>query len=167
MPEASSPATISASRIWRDDTFVDFDSSLRVAVGKLRDALGDDAENPRYVETIPRRGYRFLAPRLPRMSGQSSAISSWPSLLRLRSNLPTITSHTREKFELIAPMDRGFSVVVICRRRTRGRLLSRRSRKVLTEKDDHHSGVCKLDPRSVLLERCGKVWQCSWNSRLS
>jgi eukaryotic-like serine/threonine-protein kinase len=49
-------------RIWRDDTFVDFDSSLRVAVGKLRDALGDDAENPRYVETIPRRGYRFLAP---------------------------------------------------------------------------------------------------------
>ncbi len=45
-----------------DDTFVDFDSSLRVAVGKLRDALGDDAENPRYVETIPRRGYRFLPP---------------------------------------------------------------------------------------------------------
>ena len=47
-------------RIWRDDTFVDFDSSLRVAVGKLREALGDDAENPRYVETIPKRGYRFL-----------------------------------------------------------------------------------------------------------
>jgi eukaryotic-like serine/threonine-protein kinase len=49
-------------RIWRDDTFVDFDSSLRVAVRKLREALGDDAENPRYVETIPKRGYRFLAP---------------------------------------------------------------------------------------------------------
>jgi DNA-binding winged helix-turn-helix (wHTH) protein/tetratricopeptide (TPR) repeat protein len=49
-------------RIWRDDTFVDFDSSLRVAVGKLREALGDDAENPRYVETIPKRGYRFVAP---------------------------------------------------------------------------------------------------------
>ena len=49
-------------RIWRDDTFVDFDSSLRVAVGKLREALGDDAESPRYVETIPKRGYRFLAP---------------------------------------------------------------------------------------------------------
>jgi DNA-binding winged helix-turn-helix (wHTH) protein/predicted Zn-dependent protease len=49
-------------RIWQDDIFVDFDSSLRVAVGKLREALGDDAENPRYVETIPKRGYRFLAP---------------------------------------------------------------------------------------------------------
>ena len=50
------------SRLWPDDTFVDFDSSLRVAVGKLREALGDDAENPRYIETIPKRGYRFLAP---------------------------------------------------------------------------------------------------------
>ena len=49
-------------RIWHDDTFVDFDSSLRVAVGKLREALGDDAENPRYIETLPKRGYRFLGP---------------------------------------------------------------------------------------------------------
>jgi eukaryotic-like serine/threonine-protein kinase len=51
-------------RIWRDDTFVDFDGSLRVAVRKLREALGDDAENPRYIETIPKRGYRFLAPEI-------------------------------------------------------------------------------------------------------
>lgn len=48
-------------RIWPENTFVDFDSSLRVAVGKLRDALGDDAESPTYIETIPKRGYRFLA----------------------------------------------------------------------------------------------------------
>jgi DNA-binding winged helix-turn-helix (wHTH) protein/tetratricopeptide (TPR) repeat protein len=50
------------SRIWEGNTFGDFDSGLRVAVGKLRDALGDDAENPRYIETIPKRGYRFLGP---------------------------------------------------------------------------------------------------------
>jgi eukaryotic-like serine/threonine-protein kinase len=49
-------------RIWEDNTFVDFDSSLRVAVGKLRIALGDEAGNPRYIETIPKRGYRFLGP---------------------------------------------------------------------------------------------------------
>jgi TolB-like protein/DNA-binding winged helix-turn-helix (wHTH) protein/Flp pilus assembly protein TadD len=49
------------SRIWQEDTFVDFDGSLRVAVRKLREALDDDAESPRYVETIPKRGYRFLA----------------------------------------------------------------------------------------------------------
>jgi DNA-binding winged helix-turn-helix (wHTH) protein len=41
------------SRLWRDNTFVDFDGSLRVAVRKLREALDDDAENPRYIETIP------------------------------------------------------------------------------------------------------------------
>lgn len=50
------------SRIWEENTFVDFDSSLRVAIGKLRTALGDDAANPRYIETIPKRGYRFLGP---------------------------------------------------------------------------------------------------------
>lgn len=49
-------------RMWEENTFVDFDSGLRVAVRKLRDALGDDAENPRYIETIPKRGYRFLSP---------------------------------------------------------------------------------------------------------
>jgi DNA-binding winged helix-turn-helix (wHTH) protein len=47
-------------RIWEGNTFVDFDSSLRVAVGKLREALADDAASPHYVETIPKRGYRFL-----------------------------------------------------------------------------------------------------------
>ena len=49
-------------RLWREDTFVEFDKSLGVAVAKLRSALGDDAANPRFIETIPRRGYRFIAP---------------------------------------------------------------------------------------------------------
>jgi DNA-binding winged helix-turn-helix (wHTH) protein/tetratricopeptide (TPR) repeat protein len=47
-------------QIWNENTFVDFDSSLRVAVAKLREALGDDAGNPHYIESIPKRGYRFL-----------------------------------------------------------------------------------------------------------
>ena len=50
------------SRLWPADTFVDFDHSLNAAVRRLRDALGDSAENPRFVETVARRGYRFLAP---------------------------------------------------------------------------------------------------------
>jgi DNA-binding winged helix-turn-helix (wHTH) protein/tetratricopeptide (TPR) repeat protein len=54
------------NRLWPDDTFVDFDSSLRVAVGKLREALDDNAEDPRYIETIPKRGYRFLVPEVRR-----------------------------------------------------------------------------------------------------
>src|SRR5215831_16298894 len=47
---------------WPPDTFVDFDNSLNTAVNKLREALGDSADNPRFVETLPRRGYRFIAP---------------------------------------------------------------------------------------------------------
>ena len=49
-------------RLWPADTFVDFDTGLNSAVKKLRDVLGDSAEKPRYIETLPRRGYRFIAP---------------------------------------------------------------------------------------------------------
>ncbi|MBS1857748.1 MAG: PD40 domain-containing protein [Acidobacteria bacterium] len=49
-------------KIWAGDTFVDFEQSLNRAVNKLRDALGDDAGTPRFIETLPRRGYRFIAP---------------------------------------------------------------------------------------------------------
>ncbi len=49
-------------RLWPSDTFVDFDHGLNAAVNKLREALSDSAETPRYVETLPRRGYRFVAP---------------------------------------------------------------------------------------------------------
>jgi Tol biopolymer transport system component/DNA-binding winged helix-turn-helix (wHTH) protein len=48
-------------RLWPDNTFVDFDHSLNVAVNRLREVLDDSAETPRFVETIPRRGYRFIA----------------------------------------------------------------------------------------------------------
>jgi DNA-binding winged helix-turn-helix (wHTH) protein len=47
--------------LWPADTFVDYDHSLNTAVNKLRDALSDSAENPRFIQTIPRRGYRFIA----------------------------------------------------------------------------------------------------------
>src|SRR5215472_11033797 len=49
-------------RLWPADTFVELDLSLNAAIKKLRQALGDDAESPRYIETMPRRGYRFIAP---------------------------------------------------------------------------------------------------------
>ncbi|MGH2395581.1 MAG: winged helix-turn-helix domain-containing protein [Terriglobales bacterium] len=48
-------------RLWPGDTFVDFDHGLNKAVQKLRNALGDDSESPRFIETLPRRGYRFIA----------------------------------------------------------------------------------------------------------
>ncbi len=49
-------------KLWPGDTFVDFDHSMNTAVNKLREALGDSAESPRFIETLPKRGYRFIAP---------------------------------------------------------------------------------------------------------
>jgi DNA-binding winged helix-turn-helix (wHTH) protein len=48
--------------LWSDDTFVEFDNALNTTIGKLRAALSDSADNPRFLETVPRRGYRFVAP---------------------------------------------------------------------------------------------------------
>ncbi len=48
------------SRIWLADTFVDFDHSLHNAIARIREVLDDSAENPRYIETLPRRGYRYI-----------------------------------------------------------------------------------------------------------
>jgi DNA-binding winged helix-turn-helix (wHTH) protein len=48
--------------LWPGDTFIDFDHSLGTGINKLREVLGDSAANPRFIETLPRRGYRFIAP---------------------------------------------------------------------------------------------------------
>ena len=50
------------ARLWPADTFVDFDHSLHNAIARLREALGEEANNPRFIETLPRRGYRFIGP---------------------------------------------------------------------------------------------------------
>jgi DNA-binding winged helix-turn-helix (wHTH) protein len=49
-------------KVWTADTFVDFDNGLSTAINKIREVLGDSADNPRFVQTLPRRGYRFIAP---------------------------------------------------------------------------------------------------------
>jgi len=60
-------------RLWSSDTFVDFDHSLNTAIKKLRQALGDEADTPRYIETLPRRGYRFIGE--PHAGGSPREIS--------------------------------------------------------------------------------------------
>lgn len=77
------------AEIWTADTFVDFDHSLHNAIARLREVLGDSAERPRYIETLPRRGYRFIAPvhagELPAASGvaDSAPPGDLPGHLRL------------------------------------------------------------------------------------
>ena len=55
------PRDVLRARIWPDESFGDFDQAVNVAITKLRTALGDSAENPKYIETLPKRGYRFIA----------------------------------------------------------------------------------------------------------
>jgi eukaryotic-like serine/threonine-protein kinase len=62
-------------RVWSSQTFVDFDQGLNKAVNRLRDVLGDSAEQPRFIETLPRRGYRFIAP-VQRMENSTPSPSS-------------------------------------------------------------------------------------------
>ena len=61
--------------LWPDGTYVDFDEGLNTAIKKLRHALGDSAENPIFIETIPRRGYRFIAPVTSNGSAEHGTVS--------------------------------------------------------------------------------------------
>ena len=69
------------NRLWPQNTFVEFDKSLGVAVLKVREALGDDASNPRFIETIPRRGYRFIAPvKVETVAASTSSTPAAPTV---------------------------------------------------------------------------------------
>src|SRR5215467_11326204 len=74
-------------KVWPDDTFVDFDHGLNTAITKIRTALEDSAENPQFVETLPRRGYRFIGQVDGRASSASEKANAAPSL---RSSLRMI-----------------------------------------------------------------------------
>ncbi len=62
-------------RLWSGDTFVDFEHGLNAAVKRLRDVLGDSADAPRFTETMPRRGYRFIAP-VPVVNGGADVLTA-------------------------------------------------------------------------------------------
>jgi DNA-binding winged helix-turn-helix (wHTH) protein/Tol biopolymer transport system component len=78
--------------LWPPDTFVDFDQSLGTALRKLRQALGDDAETPRYIETIPKQGFRFVAP----VERISAAPQGATAVLPIRAILPPTHEAHRE-----------------------------------------------------------------------
>ena len=68
-------------RLWPADTFVDFDHGLNTAVNKLREVLGDSADSPRFIETVPRRGYRFLGPLESLPDGAASQAVTTPQAI--------------------------------------------------------------------------------------
>ena len=71
-------------QLWQADTFVDFDHGLNSAINRLREALGDSAENPRFIETLPKRGYRFIAPIEVPPTGvpAAAAVPTTPALVQ-------------------------------------------------------------------------------------
>ena len=92
-------------RLWPADTFVDFDRGLNAAINRVREALGDSAENPRFVETLPRRGYLCLSKISKSLSGwglcflynshRCSFLSRHFSPLYLRSFIRVLLSGSR------------------------------------------------------------------------
>jgi cholera toxin transcriptional activator len=116
-------------QLWPDGTFVDFDHSLNSIINKLREVLGDSAGNPRFIETLARRGYRFLAPVsvLDGANGSpaqpsvaetalASAPSSSQSLLTRPEDLPRVPhGYVRVLFLLIQLMYLSFYIAALAR----------------------------------------------------
>ena len=86
-------------RLWPEDTFVDFDHSLNTAIRKLRQALGDSKEKPRFVETLPKRGYRFVG-KLDR--AVLPAASEIPAASRCVGRLTTLCGDGELSFALLS-----------------------------------------------------------------
>jgi TolB-like protein/DNA-binding winged helix-turn-helix (wHTH) protein/predicted Zn-dependent protease len=80
--------------LWSADTFVDFDANLKTTLSKLRHALGDSAENPIYIETIPRQGYRFLPPVVSAGCEIRAGGDTQPAAISKSAQVPTISSGT-------------------------------------------------------------------------
>ncbi len=92
--------------LWGDNTFVDFEGGINFCVKEIRAALGDDPEKPRYIETLPRRGYRFIAPVTSEYRGEPVATSMSSAM----TALPLRTSDGREVTELAVPRETGLHV---------------------------------------------------------
>jgi DNA-binding winged helix-turn-helix (wHTH) protein/Tol biopolymer transport system component len=91
------------STLWPADTFVDFETGLNTTIKRLRETLGDSAENPAFIETVPKRGYRFIAPVTPPNSGSDSVVDKTAPGRRVR--LRTVGA-----FLILALLSAGFSL---------------------------------------------------------
>ena len=87
-------------RLWSSDTFVDFDHGLNTAVNQLRSAFGDSAANPRYIQTVPRRGYRFIAPLEMMSSLSPGVLAQGPSVGNLLDSQAARSSILSDSHEL-------------------------------------------------------------------
>jgi len=97
-------------RIWPADTFVDFDHGLYNAIKRLREALGDSADQPRYVATISRRGYRFIASvtggsQAPAVQQSKHRVWTWPAILGCLVFAALVVFEVRHRKPLLTSKD--------------------------------------------------------------
>jgi len=100
-------------KLWAQDTFVDFEHGLNKAINRVREALGDDADNPRFVETLPRRGYRFVAlvmRPVPELAIDAALQSTSPSPVTVADDIP---DRNRENTKKLAYYTVALTVVFI------------------------------------------------------
>ena len=93
-------------RIWQPDTFVDFDLALKKDVNRLREVLGDSAESPRFIETVPRQGYRFIAPL--HANGEAHALAGLAT-----EWTPAETSRSRRSLRIGIALGFGMAVLAL------------------------------------------------------
>jgi len=122
-------------RLWPDGTFVDFDHGLNTAINKIREALGDSASSPRFVETLARRGYRFIAPveavgtdSFPAPIDSGSDANARPSLLVPAVAAVSVPNAQQELIATLAPGEPNEPDA--------GGVSSRRSRTLLASPDE-------------------------------
>ena len=88
--------------LWPSDIFVDFDHGLNKSIQKLRDALGDSPESPRYIETIPRTGYRFIAPVTEAQKNRPPAQADVPARIPELTANPSAWRDPKRKWRWLA-----------------------------------------------------------------
>jgi TolB-like protein/DNA-binding winged helix-turn-helix (wHTH) protein len=93
-------------KLWDADTFVDFEHSLATAINKIREVLGDSAENPRFIETLPRRGYRFIA-NVEDIDGSAA------SRQRAPARIATPTGRSRQTNNWLAGLAAASAILVL------------------------------------------------------
>jgi DNA-binding winged helix-turn-helix (wHTH) protein len=178
-------------RLW-PDTFVDADHNLNTSINKIREALGDSAESPRFVETLPRRGYRFIVPvneiveandlssaatRLGRSVSTSQLPGSLdsPAVLPFNNATTTVPSSVpaaghearagqrSKSWKMVIP-----AAVLLAAALVAGVLYHRSHRaKPLTDKDTVVP-TSSIRPATLYLTApCGRVWRCNLSSRPS
>ncbi len=99
--------------LWSEGTFVDFESGLNTAINRLRMTLGDSADTPRYIETLPRLGYRFIWPLNDPLAAPDTATGSQPPAAAQISLPAPALNNSLQRLRMLAPLNLLITLLVL------------------------------------------------------